>query len=66
MSNDIVKDQQAEIERLRNDITKWKARAQAMREYLGAYGTGSVTLWRDFRRTRPEATGWFDEDGVPR
>jgi hypothetical protein len=56
----------AEIERLLAVVTKWKARAQVMRDYLTRYSGPSTTLWRDFCRVRPEAAAWFDEEGVPR
>ena len=56
----------AEIERLLAVVTKWKARAQVMRDYLTRYSGPSTTLWRDFCRVRPEAREWFYGDGAPR
>jgi hypothetical protein len=55
-----------EIERLRADLSKWKARTQVMRDYLTQYSGPSTTLWRDFCRVRPEAVAWFDADGAPK
>ena len=56
----------AEIERLRQQVTQRGARMQVMRDYLTRYSGPSTTLWRDFCRVCPEAAAWFDEEGVPR
>jgi hypothetical protein len=51
-----------EIERLRSDLAKWKARAQVMRECLLA----PAITWDELVDEKPEAADWFDENGVPR
>ena len=61
-----IEKQQAEIDRLRQQVTQRGARMQVMRDYLTRYSGPSTTLWRDFCRVCPEAAAWFDEEGVPR
>jgi chromosome segregation ATPase len=57
---------QSEIERLRQQVTQCGAKLQVMHDYLTQYSGPSTTLWQDFCRVHPEATTWFDEEGVPR
>lgn len=60
-----IKEQINEIERLRKCCTQRGARMQIMREWLDSpHGIGPPTEWWYFCEERPEAKGWFDEDGV--
>jgi hypothetical protein len=52
----------AEIERLRHKVEIYNQRMRVMWAYLERYG-GS---YRNFVFIYPEATDWFDEDGVPK
>ena len=59
----------AEIERLRSELTKWKARAQVMREWMDCEQidvAGAPYAWDEFVNDKPEAAAWFDEEGAPR
>ena len=58
--NAIVANRNAEIERLRQQVTQLGARMQVMREWM------MPNDWRHFVVTKPEAAEWFYEDGTPR
>jgi hypothetical protein len=51
------------------DLSKWKARAQVMREWMldrELGGADAAIAWWAFVEERPEAGDWFDDDGVPK
>ena len=56
-------EKRAEIERLRQQVTQRGARMQLMLEWLQRDPAG---LWYAFCRDIPDATLWFDADGVPK
>jgi hypothetical protein len=58
-----------EIEQCRGELSKWKARAQLMREWMldrELSGCDAAIAWWAFVEERPEAAGWFYDDGTPR
>jgi hypothetical protein len=62
-----IMEQQAEIERLRADLTKWKARSQLMAAWMRVEGCRDFgSLWSAFVYDKSDAGSWFDDDGVPR
>jgi hypothetical protein len=76
---DALANRDAEIARLRKELEgadrvannfaqtacQRGARMQVMRDYLW-YSGPNMTLWRKFCRVHPEATAWFDDEGVPK
>jgi hypothetical protein len=64
-----IEKQQAEIDRLRQQVTQRGARMQVMREWMldrELNGCDAAIAWWAFVEERPEAAAWFDDDGVPR